>query len=188
MEKKELPEWAYVVIFLIGLAIIVPLTSCTPRRLVSQPSPVVVVSPIVQNNLDFLYFAIADRGGLEAWFCMIGFHDKKTGNLLVQGITPVWIDSANGSAMVGRPATCPQQITIGTVHFHPNEGYCELSSVDINTAHHLPFPAVAIVCKEGGKQKILIVLRKEFDEMWGKLSFDPSTRPFSFTPIYRYRR
>ena len=188
--KSELPDWAWVVIFLIGLAIVVPLTSCSPRRVVSTPAPtpIIVVAPIVHNNLDFLYFAIADRGGLEAWFCMLGFNDPKTGALLIQGITPVWVDSANGSAIIGRPAGCPAKVTVGTIHFHPGIDYCAFSPTDINTAHRLPFQSMAIVCRDNdGQRKVLIVLRKEIDQMWSNIVIDTS-KHFSFTPIYRYKR
>ena len=189
--KKETPTWVWVVIFLVGLSILMPLASCSQGRPVTvpKPEPVVVISPTVHNNLDFLYFAIAERGGLEAWFCMLGFSDPKTGNLLIQGITPVWVDSANGSAIMGRPSGCPTPVTVGTVHFHPGTGYCDLSNIDINTAYRLPFPSVAIVCKEDdGKPQILVSLRKEIEERWRKIPWDTSSNRFSFTPIYRYKR
>ena len=190
MQKREIPTWLCVVIFLVGLYLITSLLGCSPRRVESTPAPtpIIVVAPIVHNNLDFLYFAIADRGGLEAWFCMLGFNDPKTGALLIQGITPVWVDSANGSAIIGRPAGCPAKVTVGTIHFHPGIDYYAFSPTDINTAHRLPFQSMAIVCRDNdGQRKVLIVLRKEIDQMWSNIVIDTS-KHFSFTPIYRYKR
>lgn len=189
--RKELPTWAWVVFFLIALIPIFAIFGCAGRVVREEPipQPVIVVAPIVQNNLDFLYFAIAERGGLEAWFCMLGFYDPKSGALLIQGITPVWVDSASGSAIMGRPRNCPPNVTIGTVHFHPSVGYCALSPIDIVTAHNMPYPAVAIVCQEErGKPQFQIHLRKEIDEFWRNIPVDTNARPFTFTPIYRYKQ
>src|SRR3990167_5433133 len=69
--RKELPTWLCVVIFLCGLWFITSLLGCQARRVIIPPEPTIVIAPIVHNNLDFLYFAIAERGELEAWFCML---------------------------------------------------------------------------------------------------------------------
>lgn len=164
------------------------LLGCARPRTALTPSPTVVVAPIVQNNLDFLFFSIADRGGLEAWFCLVGFHDKKTKNVLIQSITPVWVDSADASNISGRPTGCMSN-TVGTIHFHPGVGYCSLSTIDINTAHYLPYEIAGIVCRDSAaaRPRILLVRREEFDKIWNELPWCPSCATRPYTPVYRYR-
>lgn len=169
------------------------ITGCAPvRRDAIQPEPAgIVLTPVVQNNLDFLFFAIADKGELEASFCMLGWADARTGTALISRITPVWVDSADNANLHHRPSTCSDSTTIGIVHFHPGVGYCDLSDVDITAAHLLPWPSTGIVCREHADSmpKLIVVFRPEFDAAYAKLPKGNGNQPpRTFTATYRYRR
>lgn len=169
------------------------ITGCAPvRRDAIQPEPAgIVLTPVVQNNLDFLFFAIADKGGLEASFCMLGWADTRRRTALISRITPVWVDSADNANLHHRPSSCADSTTIGIVHFHPGVGYCELSGVDIVSAHLLPWPSTGIICREHADSmpKLIVVFRPEFDAAYAKLpKKEGGSPPHTFTATYRYRR
>ena len=185
---KKVLGWIGVVV---GVIIMASLLACNKKV---ETAPImrnqIVMSTLVHNNLDFLYFAIADRGGLEAWFCMVGYHDVPTGNTLISTLSPVWVDSADGGHIIGRPRGCGLN-TVGTVHFHPGVGYCELSSTDIRTSHNLALPVTAIVCREhqDSLPTFKILRREEYEARWRTLQVDTTWRPpVNFTAIYRYQR
>lgn len=155
-----------------------------------------ITTPIVENALDFLYFAIAERAGLEAWFCLRGFVDWRTENVMVQNITPVFVDSADGENIHGRPAECRRgqdsaQI-IGTVHFHPSMNQCEFSDVDFVTAHYLPYSVTAIMCKDtlNPRPHLVMAFRSEIDSAFRankKKSGGSNPETRTFKPLYVYR-
>lgn len=182
-DAKQYLKWWIIAALVIA---VLNMVGCAKPR-IESPAPkdgVVVVAPVVENNLDFLYFAIAERGKLEAWFCLQGYNDTVRRNVLISGVVPVWVDSADDSNIVGRPAGCPRG-SVGTVHFHPVGNYCALSSIDVNTAHYLPYEISAVVCKDGTRPRMVIVRRKQFDETWNALPWDNSPARI-FTPVYRY--
>ena len=189
--RKAFMWYVNMAMLIVFLAMLTCTTGCTPRRSTVQPEPAgIVLSPLVQNNLDFLYFAIAEKGGLEASFCMLGWTKDRTA--LVGRIAPVWVDSADFANLHHKPRSCSDSTTIGIVHLHPpGEGYCDLSDTDVISAHYLPWPTTAIVCKEhpDSLPKLVMVFRPEFDERWRNLPKGTDEGPpRTFVPAYRYRR
>lgn len=156
---------------------------------------VFLTTPIVENALDFLYFAIAERAQLEAWFCLRGFVDRRTENVIIRNITPVFVDSADGQNIIGRPADCAQQDSasvIGTVHFHPDMNQCLFSDVDIITAHYLPYRLTAIVCRDAKNPRphLRVAFRSEIDSAFKaikKTNGGDTPDGRTFTPVYIYR-
>lgn len=155
-----------------------------------------VVAPLAENALDFLYFAIAQRAGLEAWFCLRGYVDRASDNVFIQNISPVFVDSADGANIHGRPAGCRQGAdsasVIGTVHFHPDMNECDFSDADIVTAHWLALPTTAIVCRDiiDTVPHLRLVYRAEVDSAYDALPKvgDGAVGGRRFTPIYRYAK
>lgn len=151
--------------------------------------------PLADNALDFLYFAIAERGRLEAWFCLRGFIDHRTKSAVVTGLAPLFVDSAAEANITGRPAECVRggdsASIIGTVHFHPDLGQCEFSDVDLITAHYLPYAMEAIMCRDGSdpRPQLRTVFRREIDSAYTEIKRrlqDHGGPPRTYTAIYRY--
>lgn len=180
-----------------ALSVVVALIACA--SLPQQPPSLrrqFMTTPIVDNALDFLYVAIAERGGLEAWFCLRGFVDKRTENAVIQNIAPVFVDSADGANIHGRPADCRHGLdsstVIGTVHFHPGMNQCVFSDTDLVTAHYLPYAVTAIVCRDDANPRphLRLSFRAEFDSAYREIrkTWGPGpTGERSFTPTYVYR-
>ena len=161
-----------------------------PRILVHEDTTKTVsVSPIVHNNIDFLYFAVAIKAGMEAVFCMMGTADTVAKKFFISEVSIAWVDSASHFAMMYKPSRCTRPDVIGTMHFHPTNSACELSAADLETANGLAWPVTAIVCVRRGSSTPTIVLlhREEFRAKWEKvLSSSGGLAPFGFVPIYRY--
>jgi len=154
-----------------------------------------VSTPLLDNALDFLYFAVARRAGLEGWFCLKGYVEPRTSNAILQTISPIYVDSADGANIIGRPDACraggDSSSVIGTVHFHPSMNACEFSATDIITAHHLPYQIEAIVCRDDADTlpHLLVAFRREIDSAYTALMSQPGGEahaPRIFTPTYRF--
>lgn len=179
---------------LVGLMAVVACASLSPRPVGERHH--VVVLPLADNALDFLYFAIAERAKLEAWFCLKGFVDRRTQNAVVSNISPVFVDSADGANIHGRPIDCDRGSdsanVIGTVHFHPGTNNCEFSDVDLITAHHLPYQIEAIMCRDSvsPRPRLQAVFRREIDsayrEIKKRIDNGAPERPRTYVAVYRY--
>lgn len=179
---------------LYGLVALIGCASLSPRP--ESERQHFITSPIVDNALDFLYFAVAERARLEAWFCLRGFVDRRTENVVITNLSPVFVDSADGQNIHGRPADCrkgPDSLSvIGTVHFHPDFGQCEFSDIDLVTAYHLPFPIEAIMCKDhkNPRPHLRVAFRSDIDSAYKAIrraNGDGPTEPRSFKPVYVWK-
>lgn len=174
------------------------LTCCTRRpELAPAPEPQVEVASLARNNIAFFYFAVAEKAKLEASFCMRGFVDTVKRVVLVQGLLPVWIDSASEGSLFHRPMGCKDttvfgRSVIGSLHFHPPWGTCELSATDIISAHYSPYAITGVVCKKDSLPRLEIIFRKEFDEAYNRIKSDTTRGTISSTGVYtityRFRR
>jgi hypothetical protein len=140
---------------------------------VSQSDPVtptVVVSELVQNNIDFFY-TMADRAELEAPFCMMGKVDPKKNTATISELRLTRVDSASNGNIFFDADSCSKSGSIGLLHFHTGVGFCKLSADDIVFAHESDRPAIAFVCREKADEdpKLIVVLREVFDAEWEKL-------------------
>lgn len=178
-------------IFLASLAIL----ACASVPTKSRTHYEVAVLPLADNALDFLYYAIAERGRLEAWFCLRGFVDHGNRSAIVMNISPVFVDSADRSNIHGRPRGCAHGTdsasVIGTVHFHPDPGQCEFSDIDIVTAYNLPYQVEAIMCREdrNSRPELRAVFRPQIDSAYRALRpAADSEPPRTFKAVYRYVR
>lgn len=162
---------------------------------VSSPrdtSAQVVVSERVRNNIDFFYFAVAKRAGLEAVFCIGGSVDSLSKTAHLRDLRLTSIDSASGENAFFRIDGCKDPDVIGTLHFHRGIGFCQLSGDDINSAHDLAWPITAIVCVERPDEepKLVVVHREVFDAQYEALPKENRVAKGSNSSpaIYRYRR
>lgn len=152
----------------------------------------VFITDIVHNNIDFFFFAIAERANLEAVFCVAGKHDEVKSETVMSELQFAWIDSAGANQLAFRSGRCDKEGVIGTVHFHPGGGACGLSVDDIYSANVHPWPIMAIVCQEkkGDRPNIVVVSRQRFandrqmldrGELVAKYNAKSAT-------VYRYRK
>lgn len=163
--------------------------SYKPDSVTKDTSLDLVEDSTFTHNYDFAYFAIMQRGGLEAWFCVEG-----TGNIAKQ-LSMMWVDSASLGHVVGQSRSCPPN-TIGLLHLHPpGPEQCTFSPIDIITYHIEAYPYGFVVCKPGKKSLPTLVV-------WKRLSFDllfsaiPDTGQvaskknddYTFVPEYRWLR
>lgn len=193
-EARKFIRWW--VIAALTVAVLNLLGACAKPRTV-QPTPQLVLSPLVQNNIAFFYHAVTEVAKLEASFCLSGYVSEKTETALITRLIPVWIDSAGVAALWHRPATCPDsQNVVGIVHFHPPHSSqwnsCEFSDTDVIAAHWNKYPLTAIVCKAQNDSfpRMIIMFRKEFDEKWKAIKPDTTSgpTPAPWKATYRYRR
>lgn len=175
MEKPrfEMPKWMALGLFIFGLWVLFTISAKAQ-----------VVDSTARNNLDFLYYSITEKGGVEASFCLIGEKDT------VKSVQLAWIDSASKYSVFHRPSRCPQN-TIGILHFHPIGSSCELSNVDIVAGKYSSFLYEGLGCLESGERKFLFWTREWVQEKWKELDPNiPATVPDTgiYTILYRYRR
>lgn len=193
-ELKKVMQWLGIAALIIVLANMLGGCMRIEAQPKPEPQPSVVITSVAQNHLDFFYFAIAERGKLEASFCMVGFHDKKTGAILVQSLLPIWVDSASNGSLFHRPSDCQKEAgVIGVLHFHPPRFSCDMSDVDVIAAHWNAYDLTGIVCKPGSLPKLEITRRKEFELAFEQLHPD-TTKAVAVSStglyeiVYRFHR
>ena len=157
------------------------ITSCTAG---AQKYPLVIDS-LVDNNADYLHHAIQERAKLEGVFCVIG--GLKNDTLYLVAITVAWMDSAGNAAAYSRQY-CPERVTIGVLHTHPEFGGCEPSPTDEHTLYHSRYVVAFIACRQAGKIKIRPYWKSSDDPMDHDAPTSSSAPSGEWKVTYRYRR
>lgn len=180
---------AFLVTFLLLMALPVHAQD-TAQKILVQKDPVkhVLLAPLVHNNVDFYSFVL-QKANLEGAFCIIGRVSPEADTARLNMLVPAWIDTASSSNAIYQPGRCDMPKVIGTLHFHPGFGFCQLSPDDIVAANNLQWPIMAIVCieKPGDGPKVVVVSRKVFRKALYQEGTAIARSAQSNEAVYRYR-